>query len=920
MKKVKKIMIFILIFLSLAIVFFYVVFSVVLPAYLEKKFLPDLAQQSGIEGFAWNVRKIGIRGADFAVVTIGEKPLKALSINSIQLNYSLSGLIRRHLKSIHICGLSLTFELKEGKIIFPGIDLNKVLSESNRSSKSIVGTKPTLPVSFDRIVIEHSVIMAKLNQHILRIPLDLTIEPMSEGSNILKCVINFYPFENPINMEAQIDLDSGELTVFGDAQNLKLDNYLSYLTSDKSPNIKGHMDITSYFEINLNSIETSVFNISMESEDFLFLSENLKLEKSKENNGAFSVKVHGEGLTDWKISTSGLAIISPALLEIPEIRADFRTVTDGWECHFQMDTILKGYDIQDLEIEPHFHGQWSGSAKYYNNTDWVVDMEIMPAEAPTDKQASGWYRIRGANADIGFFIPQVNISGEGNLEKGFAKGDLKMSGIYLDTQALSLELPTAIFSGETVPEVQEGEKTQHLNFHARLMNTGARIGAVNAKFRDISLVGTTGLSGLENVVNATFKIAGGEISDAMHDTGLQGISLEVPLIWPPNHKAEAGAFGIDVLKFKKKNLGKIRATLRQNGYGGELKGAYDSRLFPGLILRFDGSAKNTQKGMETRIQFEIPDYKTRNTLNIGDFFPGADGIFLDGRLSLNGDFYKLGPKMTGSVHINARDIDISSKEPAFAIKNVRVDFTLDDLFPLRSLPHQQIQFDSATIGNIELNDGNIYFQMQSVDRFFIEKTSFKWCGGNVDTNAAVVSIPIENVGLTLYCDRLKLTQVLEQLGGVKGEGEGAVNGRIPVRYDDGKIRFDHGFLYSTPGDGGTIRLTGTDMLMSGIPKGTPQFSQIDLAREALKHYRYDWAKLDITTEQENLNLKLKLDGKPVEVLPFEYRQDFGGFVRVDADSPGSRFQGIRLDVNFDLPLNQVLKYGKGLKDIFNKSR
>jgi len=109
------------------------------------------------------------------------------------------------------------------------------------------------------------------------------------------------------------------------------------------------------------------------------------------------------------------------------------------------------------------------------------------------------------------------------------------------------------------------------------------------------------------------------------------------------------------------------------------------------------------------------------------------------------------------------------------------------------------------------------------------------------------------------------------------------------------------------------------MLMSGIPKGTPQFSQIDLAREALKHYRYDWAKLDITTEQENLNLKLKLDGTPVEVLPFEYRQDFGGFVRVDADSPGSRFQGIRLDVNFDLPLNQVLKYGKGLKDIFNKS-
>jgi hypothetical protein len=405
----------------------------------------------------------------------------------------------------------------------------------------------------------------------------------------------------------------------------------------------------------------------------------------------------------------------------------------------------------------------------------------------------------------------------------------------------------------------------------------------------------------------------------MHDAALQGFSLEIPLIWPPNNNADAGVLGIDVLRFKEKNFGKIRATLRQNDHGGEIKGVYDSRMFPGLILRFDGSAKDTPEGMETRIQFEITNYKTRNTFNIGNFFLGADGIFIDGRLRLNGDFYKLGPKMKSSVHIDAHDVNVSMKEPEFTLKNVRIDFTLADLFQLQSLPHRHIQFDSATIGNIELNDGSIYFQMQSLDRFFIEKTTFKWCGGNVDTNAAIVSIPIENVGLTFYCDRLKLTRVLEQLGGVEGEGEGSVNGRIPVVYDDGKFRFDDGFLYSTPGDGGTIRLTGTDILMAGIPKGTPQFNQIDLTQEALKHYQYDWAKLDITTEQENLKLKLKLDGKPVEVLPFEYRQDSGGFVRVDAGSPGSRFQGLRLDINFNLPLDQVLKYGKGLKDIFNRS-
>jgi hypothetical protein len=656
----------------------------------------------------------------------------------------------------------------------------------------------------------------------------------------------------------------------------------------------------------------------MESINFLLISETFKLEKSNENNEALSIRIESEGLDNWKISTSGMIVTSPVLMEIPQIQADFRTVKDGLECHFQMDTILKSFDKQKLEINPPFHRRWNGSAKYFKNTDWIIDMEIMSSEEFLDKQLSGWYRIRSTDMDVGFFVPDAKLSGEGNLEKGYANADLTLAGIYMDTHAVSVELPALIFNTEIIPGVKEDEELQNLNFQVRFMNTGIRFGATNVKFSDISLIGQTGWSGLENVIHATLKIEDGDLLDTMHDVGVQGINFELPLVWPPTYKADEGSLKIDALMLKEKNLGKIRATLRQDGHGGEIKGVYDSQLFSGLILNFDGNIINTLKGMETRLHFEIPSYRIRNIFD-KDFFSDADGVTVDGQINVSGDFYKIGPKMTSSVHINTRNVNISMKEPELTVNNVQMDFTLADLFEFRSLPHQHLQFDTASIGNIKLNDGSIYFQMQSIDRFFIEKTSFKWCGGNVDTSAVILSIPIENIGLTFYCDRLKLAEVLEQLGGFKGEGEGTVNGRIPIRYDKGKIRFNEGFLYSTPGDGGTIRLTGTDILMEGIPAGTPQFSQIDLAREALKDYQYDWAKLDINTELENLNLKLKLDGKPVGVLPFEYRQDFGGFVRVDADSPGSKFQGIRLDVNFNLPLEQVLQYGKRLQDIFKMS-
>jgi hypothetical protein len=918
MKKVQTITVIVLVSLSLAIISFCVAFLVVFPIYLEKRLLPDLAQKAGIDGFTLNVRRIGFTQADFDTLTIEGKSSKPLSISSIRINYSLADVVKGHLKSIYICGLSLSIELKEGKIIFPGINLNEILSDQNASDENKVKAKSPLPVSFDRIVVEHAVITAKFNQNMLRFPLDVTILPLDEDFDHLQCVINLYPFNSPIHAEARIDLDSGNLKISYDAQNLKVENFLSYLTSDKNMQVKGAIDFSGYSEINFDAVETSTINILMESVNFLLISETFKLEKSKENNEALSIRIESEGLDNWKIFTSGMTVTSPVLLEIPQIQADLRTVMDGLECHFQMDTILKSFEKQELEINPPFHRRWIGSAKYFRNTDWKIDMEIMSSEELLDNQLSGWYRIKSADMDVGFFMPDAKLSGEGNLEKGHANIDLTLAGIYMDTHAVSMELSTLIFNAEIISDVKEYEKVQNLNFQIRCMNTGIRFGATKVKFSDISLIGQTGWSDLENVIQATLKIEDGDLLDTMHDVGIQGINFELPLVWPPTHKSNEGSLKIDALMVKEKNLGKISATVRQDGHGAEINGVYESRLFPGLILSFDGNTINTRKGMETRFHFEIPTYRILNIPD-KDFFSDADGITVDGQFNVNGDFYKLGPKMTSSIHINTRNVNISMHEPDLRVNNVQMDFTLADLFEFRSLPHQHIHFDTANIGNIKLHDGSIYFQMQSIDRVFIEKTSFKWCGGNVDTSAIILSTPIENIGLTFYCDRLKLAEVLEQLGGFKGEGEGTVNGRIPIRYDKGKIRFNEGFLYSTPGDGGTIRLTGTDILMEGIPAGTPQFSQIDLAREALKDYQYDWAKLDINTELENLNLKLKLDGKPVGVLPFEYRQDFGGFVRVDADSPGSKFQGIRLDVNFNLPLEQVLQYGKRLQDIFKMS-
>ena len=88
-------------------------------------------------------------------------------------------------------------------------------------------------------------------------------------------------------------------------------------------------------------------------------------------------------------------------------------------------------------------------------------------------------------------------------------------------------------------------------------------------------------------------------------------------------------------------------------------------------------------------------------------------------------------------------------------------------------------------------------------------------------------------------------------------------------------------------------------------------------QEALKDFNYKWAKLKFHTQEDTLFVDMELDGKPSKILPFEYSKESGGFIRVDASSPGSHFQGIKLDVNLKLPFNEVIKSGNKLKSIFN---
>ena len=108
-----------------------------LPHYLESRVIPQLLAKIGFSNSAFNVRHIGIYGAELGVLRIGSEQNPALIVRSVQIDYTPKKLYHKQIDGITISGIELYGELKNGKFAMGSVDLNQALTRlpSSRPSK-----------------------------------------------------------------------------------------------------------------------------------------------------------------------------------------------------------------------------------------------------------------------------------------------------------------------------------------------------------------------------------------------------------------------------------------------------------------------------------------------------------------------------------------------------------------------------------------------------------------------------------------------------------------------------------------------------------------------------------------------------------------------------------------------------------------
>lgn len=438
-----------------------------------------------------------------------------------------------------------------------------------------------------------------------------------------------------------------------------------------------------------------------------------------------------------------------------------------------------------------------------------------------------------------------------------------------------------------------------------------------AEFKTIILTGRAQVSkAFEPLIQVEARLENGNMSSPEFKVTASHINGQIPLVFPFKKGGKPGSFSIPDLVYDKKFKAGLKGKLFQSQpleIAMSSQGTLDD--FPGFKLDLEAKAGMDPDGY-AEIDFKMDPFLMTG-VHAGQVMPGiALSLESSIKISSKGSVSYRGHDLKTQASILLKDGNLFFPDMDLTLNGIAGAIAFQDLVVLESLPGQEITIDRIQADQFVLDHARLRFSIEDGESINMENLHFKWCNGIVSTESFRLPARDNMLSLILYCDRLELSHLLKQMGAFHAEGEGTLNGRIPVMYSNGNISFDKGFLFSTPGKGGRVVIENSDKIIAGIPMDTPEFSQLDLAREALKDFEYKWAKLELNTFEDTLYVNMEMDGKPARVLPFEYQKEVNSFVRVGASNPGSRFQGIKMDVNLKLPFNQVLKYGSQIKKMF----
>jgi hypothetical protein len=868
-----------------------------LPIYIESRLIPHLAETSGLTATRVRVRRIGFNGADLGPIQIEAGSGQSLSIAGIQIDYSPWGVLRKRIRGIVISGVKVELTTTSDGIGFGDADRSDASPESEE--KRTIEVKTLSPVQMDYLNIVHGEVLLTHRAHRIRLPLQVDLDTTGLQEGQLSGSLRLAPYGNELILNARLDQSADRAWLRLHGESLDLRSLALVLPQQPLPFVSGKINLEAHSTVRLSTLGIETLSIRAQLRQARIGSaaamvENLPAGAAGAVPLEIAVNQTNPGQLHWRCAP--FQISTPVVTRVDALAGRWSMGESGWTLTVDSETHTPAQAVMpQWAVATPLSAQWTATVQNPPSKPLLYKVQT-EAKSPVALTANG----------IGIRSP--NLRGE--LHGQFSNGKLT-STVALNGNPSTLEWPTGrtrlervSLAGGLALDTSPAAPAFHLDLKTSIKEVTAETDAARMILPAIAIEAAGGAGGGRPLqLKGRISANPGRLAGKKHPFVLDGLSFRLPFQWPPVRPPGAGRLKIDRIVHQEMLLGSLDGKIRQQKEGVTLNLEHPSKLFPGFRVLIHG-AVDRQGG-----DFEIkaPEYELPAGFDLGRFWPHLAGMQLAGRVEASGRL-KMNPgDLSATARLSVDDGAVRNQGREMALEGIQAEVQMDDLVELSSAPRQRLQVERIRLGNLDAEKLQVDFQIESVQTLFIETAGLQWCNGTMNTGALRITPGLDDYELTLFGDRLNLAMVLKQLGAAEASGDGTVNGRIPLHWSNGALTFDRGFLFSTPGKTGTIRLSGTQSLLAALPPDTPQHSQLDIATEALKDYTYKWARLYLESEGRDLLLKLQFDGKPNRLLPFAYDTGLGRFKRVSGEGEAD-FTGISIDLNFRSPLNEILHY------------
>lgn len=830
-----------------------------LPGYLERRLVRMAAEAIPGATLSLEVRRLGLSGADLAALKLSSSTGPILVIDSIRVDYSLLGLFAGHVERIVLAGVQVDGQLKDNALVIPGL-AGLVRKEAPRPAQTGVPQSPLLSWTFSSLAIENGLLRCRMS-----------------GGEFLVPVAGTIVQQDPVGIGDAAAALHGELRVSLAGEELRCG--LKFLPRS------GQLDVA----MHAKKIRLGALTFPEETASRFLLS----------------------GAADLQ----GRATLRLSPLQLGDF--DLAMAVDGLEARAGGFT-LRGPGTEPLHLA--MHGNHTAMEGRLNG---VVLSGGLAAEM---KNFAGTLEF-GVEGPLATLAWHGSVALPGGGEESLLGADAsvvlhkeKNSSWRLDGRITPTTGDTPL-AYDSILLTGKGDPLGHSTVQAEMGNLRWQKNGISATLPRLVLRGdslATGNGAGQRKIELSFSQGSVDMASGVVASGFSGT---VPLSWPPVEKEGAGGeITMDRLLLNGNDLGGVRLAITQQGRKFILAGSHKSLALEGATLDLQG-----QLGLDAANVF-FADLGLRirrhgfTAFDLGRYAGYKDEITMTGEIEGGASLQVKGKNRKGELSVQLHDGRLDMPTRKATVQGINFSLAMPDLLSRRSADAQQLTFAEARLGDLLFQDGRVVYQLLSPDTLFVEGLSLSWSGGRVYSQPLRLKQDRRNYDLVLFCDRLKLSRILEQFGVQDAEGEGTVSGRIPLLVADGKLQFGDGFLFSSPGEGGVIKVRGLDALTAGLPKNSPQFAQLDFAGEALRNFQYNWVKLLLVTEAENLVLQMKLDGQPAQPIPFKYDRALGTFSRLEVGSAGGIRHPIRLDMNLRMPLDKVLGYSGSIRQLYERTQ